>query len=49
MTLEQEEAVLDYSIELATQLAGKRPTGYMAPWWKFSPVTANLRSRAASR
>ena len=42
MTPEQEEAVLDYSIDLATALAGKRPTGYVAPWWEFSPVTANL-------
>ncbi len=42
MTPEQEEAVLDYSIDLATALAGKRPTGYVAPWWEFSPVTADL-------
>jgi len=42
MTPEQEEAVLDYSLDLATTLAGKRPTGYVAPWWEFSPVTANL-------
>jgi len=42
MTPEQEEAVLDYSLHLATTLAGKRPTGYVAPWWEFSPVTANL-------
>jgi peptidoglycan/xylan/chitin deacetylase (PgdA/CDA1 family) len=41
-TPEQEAAVLDYSIDLATALAGKRPTGYVAPWWEFSPVTANL-------
>ena len=33
MTPAQEEAVLDRSIELVTQLAGKRPTGYVAPWW----------------
>ena len=31
MTPEQEEAVLDRSIELITALAGKRPTGYVAP------------------
>jgi peptidoglycan/xylan/chitin deacetylase (PgdA/CDA1 family) len=42
MTPEQEEAVLDYSIELATALAGKPPRGYVAPWWEFSPVTAEL-------
>ncbi len=33
MTREQERDVLDYNIELVTQLSGKRPTGYVAPWW----------------
>ena len=42
MTPAQEEAVLDRSIELVTQLAGKRPTGYVAPWWEFSNVTNEL-------
>ena len=42
MTPAQEEAVLDRSIELVTQLAGKRPTGYVAPWWEFSNVTKEL-------
>lgn len=42
MTPEQEEAVLDKSIELITQLAGKAPTGYVAPWWEFSNVTNEL-------
>ncbi|MCE0491852.1 polysaccharide deacetylase [Pantoea sp. Mb-10] len=42
MTPVQEEAVLDRSIELVTQLAGKRPTGYVAPWWEFSNVTNEL-------
>ena len=42
MTPAQEEAVLDRSIELVTQLAGKRPTGYVAPWWEFSTVTNEL-------
>lgn len=42
MTPEQEEAVLDRSIELITTLAGKRPTGYVAPWWEFSRVTNEL-------
>jgi peptidoglycan/xylan/chitin deacetylase (PgdA/CDA1 family) len=42
MTPEQEETVLNYSIELVTALAGRPPTGYVAPWWEFSPVTANL-------
>ncbi len=42
MTREQETAVLDRSLELITDLAGKRPTGYVAPWWEFSPVTNEL-------
>jgi peptidoglycan/xylan/chitin deacetylase (PgdA/CDA1 family) len=32
MTRQQEADVLDKSIELITQLAGKKPTGYVAPW-----------------
>lgn len=42
ITPAQEEAVLDRSIELVTKLAGKRPTGYVAPWWEFSNVTNEL-------
>src|SRR5580700_318839 len=42
MTREQEMAVLDKCIDLVTQLSGKRPTGYVAPWWEFSTVTNEL-------
>ena len=42
MTRAQETAVLDRSLALITELAGKRPTGYVAPWWEFSPVTNEL-------
>ncbi len=42
MTPEQEEAVLDKCISLVTDMAGRRPTGYVAPWWEFSPVTNEL-------
>ncbi len=42
MTPEQEEAVLTKCIELLTDLSGKRPTGYVAPWWEFSHVTNEL-------
>lgn len=42
MTPEQEEAVLDKCIGLVTKLAGRRPTGYVAPWWEFSPVSNEL-------
>src|SRR6187200_217075 len=45
MTEEQEEAVLLKSIELAEQLSGRRPTGYVAPWWEFSNVTNDLLLR----
>jgi peptidoglycan/xylan/chitin deacetylase (PgdA/CDA1 family) len=42
MTREQETAVLDKCIDLITRLSGRRPTGYVAPWWEFSPVTNEL-------
>ena len=42
MTREQETEVLDKSIDLVTKLSGKRPTGYVAPWWEFSTVTNEL-------
>jgi peptidoglycan-N-acetylglucosamine deacetylase len=42
MTREQEMAVLDKCIDLVTHLSGKRPTGYVAPWWEFSTVTNEL-------
>lgn len=42
MTPDQEEAVLDHCIDIITKLGGKRPTGYVAPWWEFSMVTNEL-------
>ncbi len=42
MTPEQEEAVLDKCIDLVSKLAGRRPTGYVAPWWEFSNVSNEL-------
>ena len=42
MTQEQEEAVLDKCIDLIANLSGSTPTGYVAPWWEFSPVTNEL-------
>src|SRR5258707_422984 len=42
MTREQETEILDKCIELVSKLSGKRPTGYVAPWWEFSPVTNEL-------
>jgi peptidoglycan/xylan/chitin deacetylase (PgdA/CDA1 family) len=42
MTAEQEEAVMDKCIDLIERLCGRRPTGYVAPWWEFSAVTNEL-------
>lgn len=42
MTREQETAILDRSIELIEKVSGRRPTGYVAPWWEFSPVTNEI-------
>ena len=42
MTREQETAVLDRCIELIKKVSGRRPTGYVAPWWEFSAVTNEL-------
>src|SRR3977135_813746 len=42
MTPGQEESVLAPSVEPVTQWAGKRPTGYVAPWWEFSNVSNEL-------
>lgn len=42
MTAEQEEAVLDKCIDLAKKFTGKAATGYVAPWWEFSPITNEL-------
>jgi peptidoglycan/xylan/chitin deacetylase (PgdA/CDA1 family) len=42
MTPEQEEAILVKCIGLIEDVAGRRPTGYVAPWWEFSNVTNEL-------
>ncbi|HLU00642.1 MAG TPA: polysaccharide deacetylase [Burkholderiaceae bacterium] len=42
MTAKQEEDVMDRSIELITEIAGRAPTGYVAPWWEFSNITNEL-------
>lgn len=42
MTPEQEEAIVDKCIEVLTKLAGKRPVGFVAPWWELGPNTAEL-------
>ena len=42
MTRDQESAILDRSVELIEKITGSAPTGYVAPWWEFSPVTNEL-------
>jgi peptidoglycan-N-acetylglucosamine deacetylase len=42
MSRAQEQAVLDRCIDLIEERSGRRPTGYVAPWWEFSPVNNEL-------
>jgi peptidoglycan/xylan/chitin deacetylase (PgdA/CDA1 family) len=42
MTAHQEETVLLRCIDVIQKVTGKRPTGYVAPWWEFSNVTNEL-------
>ena len=38
----EEERLLDKAIDYLTKTTGKRPVGYRAPSWAFSPVTLDL-------
>src|SRR2546423_8555579 len=42
MTPEQERAVLSRCIYLVEEVSGRRPRGYVAPWWEFSAITNEL-------
>ncbi len=42
MTPYQEEKVLDYTTDLIEKVWGRKPVGYVAPWWEFSHVTNEL-------
>jgi peptidoglycan/xylan/chitin deacetylase (PgdA/CDA1 family) len=42
LTPDQEEVILAKCIGLIEQLTGRRPRGYVAPWWELSPATADL-------
>ena len=42
MTSRQEEDVLVRSVELIEKATGRRPRGYVAPWWEMSENTASL-------
>jgi peptidoglycan/xylan/chitin deacetylase (PgdA/CDA1 family) len=42
LSAEQERSVLEHSIDLIEQLSGRKPLGYVTPWWEMSPRTARL-------
>jgi peptidoglycan-N-acetylglucosamine deacetylase len=42
MTPKQEEDVLARSVEVIQRVSGKKPRGYVAPWWEMSAVTTQL-------
>jgi peptidoglycan-N-acetylglucosamine deacetylase len=42
MTPEQEDSVLAKCVKLIEKASGKRPRGYVAPWWEMSKVTPKL-------
>jgi peptidoglycan-N-acetylglucosamine deacetylase len=49
MSAAQEEAVLARCVELVDKLAGRPPSGYVAPWWEMSERTADLLIRCGFR
>ncbi len=42
MTPTQEEDVLTKCVDLIEKLSGKKPRGYVAPWWEMSESTVGL-------
>jgi peptidoglycan/xylan/chitin deacetylase (PgdA/CDA1 family) len=42
MNADQERAVLHKSVELIEAVSGRRPRGYVAPWWEMSENTIDL-------
>ncbi|MFO1069592.1 MAG: polysaccharide deacetylase [Geminicoccaceae bacterium] len=45
LTPEQEEVIFDKCIERIEWISGKKPRGYVAPWWEFGPKTNELLLR----
>ncbi|EME27138.1 Peptidoglycan deacetylase [Galdieria sulphuraria] len=45
MTPKQEEDVLALSVQILENLTGKKPKGYVAPWWELSAATPELLLR----
>lgn len=42
MTPSQEEDVLAHCVDLIERVSGRKPRGYVAPWWEMSASTAAL-------
>lgn len=42
LSREQEAYILDYTMEKTSEMWGKRPRGYVAPWWEVGPQTVEL-------
>jgi len=42
----KEEELLNRAIDYLTKATGKRPVGYRAPAWAFSPYTLGLLTKA---
>jgi peptidoglycan-N-acetylglucosamine deacetylase len=42
MTPSQEEDVLVHCVDIIKKLSGRKPRGYVAPWWEMSASTAAL-------
>ncbi len=42
LTRQQEADILDRCIDLVGELTGRRPQGYVAPWWETSPHSVEL-------
>lgn len=49
LSRDQEQAILHRCIELIEQYAGRRPTGYVAPWWEVSETSVELLLDAGIR
>ena len=42
LSAEQERDILGHTMELTEQAWGRRPRGYVAPWWEVGPQTIQL-------
>src|SRR5438045_7376444 len=49
MTPEQEETVMLKCIDLIERVAGRRPPGYVAPWWAVARVSNDLPPKAGHK